>query len=77
VGARGAGVQLSPKATVQQVRQAVQRVLADPRFREAAQRLARAIAEEVEQSRAVDLLEDLAAPTPRDTVEPGAKPITA
>jgi MGT family glycosyltransferase len=77
VVARGAGVRLSPKATVRQVRQAVQRVLADTRFREAAQRLARAIAEEVEQSRAVDLLEELAAPTPQDTVEPGAKTITA
>src|SRR5215467_12363314 len=39
---------------------------------EAAQRLARRMAEEVEQSRAVDLLEELAAPTPPDTVEPGA-----
>ena len=77
VVARGAGVRLSPKATVPQVRQAVQRVLADARFREAAQRLARRMAEEVEQSRAVDLLEELAAPTPRDTVEPSAKTITA
>ena len=70
VVARGAGVRLSPKAPVQ-------RVLADPRFREAAQRLARAIAEEIQQSRAVDLLEELAAPTTQDTGEPGAKTITA
>lgn len=77
VVARGAGVRLASTATVPQVRQAVQRVLADARFREAAQRLARAIAEEVEQSRAVDLLEELAAPTPQDTVEPGAKTMTA
>jgi len=70
-------VRLSLKATVQQVRQAMQRMLADTRFREAAQRLAPAIAEEVEQSRAVDLLEELAAPTTQDTVEPGAKTITA
>jgi len=77
VVARGAGIRLSSTATVPQVRQAVQRVLADVRFREAAQRFARRIAEEAQQSRAVDLLEELAAPTPPDTVEPGVKTITA
>lgn len=67
VVARGAGVRLSPKATVQQVRQAVQQVLTDARFREAAQRLASAIAEEVQQSRAVDLLEEVAQAPKRDS----------
>jgi MGT family glycosyltransferase len=67
VVARGAGIRLSPKARVQQVRHAVQRVLADARFREAAQRLAQAIAVEVQQSRAVEQLEDVAVTLPRDT----------
>lgn len=57
--ARGAGARLLPKAAAEQVRQAVQRVLADASYREAAQRLARAIAEEVQHSRAVDLLEEV------------------
>ena len=76
VEARGVGVRLSPKASVPQVRQAVQRVLADVRFREAALHLARAIAEEAEQSPAVALLEELATPPSKDAVEPGAKTTT-
>ena len=76
VVARGAGIRLSSTDTVPQVSQAVQHVLADARFREAAQRLAHTMAQEVEQSRAVDLLEELAAPTPLGTVVPGTKTIT-
>ena len=41
---RGAGLRLSPKASVAKLRAAVQKLLADARYREAAQQLARAIA---------------------------------
>jgi MGT family glycosyltransferase len=66
VVARGAGVRLSPNATVQQVRHAAHRVLAEARFREAARRLAQAIAGEVQQSRAVERLEAVAGAPTRD-----------
>ena len=68
---------MSSHAEVPQVRQAVQHVLADARFREAAQRLAHTMAEVWHPSRAVELLEEVAASPPRKRVEPGAKIITA
>jgi MGT family glycosyltransferase len=57
---RGAGVKVSPKAKPSAVAAAVQKVLDDPGYREAAQRLQRAIAGETAEDRAVAELEALA-----------------
>lgn len=46
VVARGAGVRLSPRARPQQIGDAIMRVLGEPRFREAAQKLASRISRE-------------------------------
>lgn len=56
----GAGVRLKPNASPAKIAAAVRSVLDDERYREAAQRLAVAIAEETAGDRAVSELEDLA-----------------
>jgi UDP:flavonoid glycosyltransferase YjiC (YdhE family) len=58
---RGAGLRLSPGASPAKLRKAIQRVVTEPHFREAAQRLAAAIARETEADRGVEELESLAA----------------
>jgi MGT family glycosyltransferase len=60
VVARGAGVRVRAKASPAKLAAAVRRVLDDPTYREGAQRLQRAIAEETEHDRAVEALEALA-----------------
>jgi MGT family glycosyltransferase len=60
VVARGAGLRLSPKASTPALRQAIQRVLDAPAFRQQASRLARAFAEERRRPLAVEALEELA-----------------
>ncbi len=60
VVARGAGLRLSPEAPAPALRQAIQRVLDEPAFREQARHLARAIAEETRRPLAVEALEELA-----------------
>jgi MGT family glycosyltransferase len=61
VVARGAGLRLSPKASVSEIRQAIQQVLEQPKYRDGAQRLARAIAADIRAQRGVRELEGLAA----------------
>jgi MGT family glycosyltransferase len=56
----GAGLRLKPKASPRAVAEAVRRVLEEPSFAAGAQRLARAIAADVAEDRAVAELEDLA-----------------
>jgi UDP:flavonoid glycosyltransferase YjiC (YdhE family) len=56
----GAGLRLSPNASVAQIRTAVQRVLADDRFRAGASRLAAAIAQGGAGTDVVAELESLA-----------------
>jgi MGT family glycosyltransferase len=65
VVARGAGVKLGPKAKPSKIADAVQRILDDPGYREAAQRLQRAIAQETAEDRAVAELEALAGSVPK------------
>jgi MGT family glycosyltransferase len=60
VVAAGAGVRLKPKASPAKIAAAVRTVLADERYRQAARRLAAAIAEETVPDRAVEELEQLA-----------------
>lgn len=59
---RGAGVQCSNKADVKQLRRAIQQVLAEPRFREGARRIADGIARDGGSGKAIAELEHLAAP---------------
>lgn len=59
---RGAGVQCSNKADVKQLRRAIQQVLAEPRFREGARRIADGIARDGGPGKAIAELEHLAAP---------------
>ena len=56
----GAGLRLSPDSAAPRIAKAAARLLAEPAFREGAQRLARAIATREGQSDAVELLEGLA-----------------
>jgi UDP:flavonoid glycosyltransferase YjiC (YdhE family) len=56
----GAGVQVSPKASPARIRRAVERVLGDPRYRNAAQRAAAAIERE---SSSADVVRELEAVT--------------
>jgi MGT family glycosyltransferase len=58
--ARGAGLRLSTKTKLPALREAIQRVLEEPSFREAAHRMAAEIAEEARQPCAVAELEGLA-----------------
>jgi len=60
----GAGVRISPGASVTKIGAAVQRVLAERRFRDAAGRLATAIADEADDEALLAKCEDLAARTP-------------
>lgn len=60
VVAHGAGLRLSPKASADQMRAALQCLLEQPRFREQARRLARALAADVREQRGVRELEALA-----------------
>jgi MGT family glycosyltransferase len=62
----GAGRRLSPKASTVEIRQAVQEVLSDGRYRTNARRLATAIADE---RRSVDLVAELEVPTRCDEAE--------
>lgn len=59
---RGAGAQCSNKADVKQLRRAIQQVLAEPRFREEARRIADGIARDGGPGKAIVELEHLAAP---------------
>jgi MGT family glycosyltransferase len=61
---RGAGLSLRADAKVEEIRSAIRRLLDDPSFAAAASRLGEAVAEEVSESRAVPLLEELAAAHP-------------
>jgi UDP:flavonoid glycosyltransferase YjiC (YdhE family) len=58
---RGAGLQLSPNAAAEEIRNAVIRLLAEPGFRQAARQLGDAIASETDPNRAAVELERLAA----------------
>jgi MGT family glycosyltransferase len=60
VVARGAGLALSPVATSVEVAEAVARLLAEPAFRQAAERLGEAIRRDAEQSSLIQELEQLA-----------------
>jgi UDP:flavonoid glycosyltransferase YjiC (YdhE family) len=60
VVARGAGVRLRPDASPEQIRNAIRRVLGEPRFREAARRLGTTIAAEDGARTAAEELERLA-----------------
>lgn len=64
--ASGAGVRLSPRATVRSLRKAIGRVLDDPSYREHAARISRAIAQEVKHGRVIPELERLAGAGRRD-----------
>ncbi len=59
VVARGAGVRLAPDASPEKIRAAIQRVLAEPRFRAEAQRLAGVLADEDGAEQAAQELESL------------------
>jgi UDP:flavonoid glycosyltransferase YjiC (YdhE family) len=61
VQAAGAGIRLSPKASAQDIRTAVADVLADGRYRDAAQRMATEIAADLREDLALAELEALAA----------------
>ncbi|HVA03767.1 MAG TPA: glycosyltransferase [Acidimicrobiales bacterium] len=56
----GAGIRLSPKASVPDIRRAVTKVLGEERFRGKARRLAEAIAHDGLRTDAVDILESIA-----------------
>jgi UDP:flavonoid glycosyltransferase YjiC (YdhE family) len=60
VTSRGAGLALSPGASVSEIRAAVDRLLTEPAFAQAAARLGAAVAEEAARSPVVAILEDLA-----------------
>lgn len=57
---RGAGMRCSPRASVDSLRRTFQRVLAEPRYREGARRVAEGIARDGGPSRAIAELESLA-----------------
>lgn len=61
VVARRAGLRLSPRASVSSIRTAAARILHDPAYRDAAQRLGAKILDDVQRSRGIDILEELAA----------------
>jgi UDP:flavonoid glycosyltransferase YjiC (YdhE family) len=61
----GAGLVLSPTASESEVREAAQRLLAEPSFRESAQRLATAIAGYGDGERAIEALEALLSERPK------------
>lgn len=56
---RGAGVRVAASAGAQEMAEALRAVLDAPQYREAAQRIARVIAQEVAEDRAVAAIEDL------------------
>jgi MGT family glycosyltransferase len=60
VVSRGAGVRLKPSADAGAIRAAIDRVIQEPRFRDAAQGMARAIGDGPKPSDAIDELESLA-----------------
>ncbi len=62
VAARGAGLALPPTASTDEIRTALQRLLTEPAFAAAADRLGGAVAAEAEASPIVEVLEGLAAP---------------
>jgi MGT family glycosyltransferase len=64
---RGAGLSLPPAASVSQLRAAVSRLLEEPSFRIAAQRLGELIAAEVQGSRLIEEIESLAGSAASDT----------
>ncbi len=74
VVARGAGLRLSPQASVEVIRQAIRRLLEEPSFHEHARRLGAAIAEDARHSTAVDELEAAASSahltSPRHAADP-------
>jgi len=61
VAARGAGLMLPPTASTGEIRDAITRLLSEPQFAEAADRLGRDVAAEAEGSEVVQLLESLVA----------------
>jgi MGT family glycosyltransferase len=56
----GAGVRLDPGASETEIAAAIQAVLGDPEYREAARRMAKSIADEITSDRAVEEIESLA-----------------
>jgi MGT family glycosyltransferase len=64
----GAGVRLDPTATPAEIASGVTQVLGNPSYREAAERIARAIAEETATDRAVEEIEAVLASASRDLV---------
>jgi MGT family glycosyltransferase len=60
IAAQGAGIWLSPSASPERIREALNRVLSEPSFREAARRLGEQMAGEKPEERAADELEDVA-----------------
>ena len=66
VVAHEAGLRLSPKASMVEIREAIQRVVERPQFRESARKLAQALAEDIRERRPrfAGYLADGAAPPP-------------
>jgi MGT family glycosyltransferase len=60
VTARRAGVKVNPKASVEEIRNGIRTVLADPQYRQAAQKLGRRIVEDARSSPVVQILEEVA-----------------
>ena len=68
VVARGVGLKLDKKADVASIRQAIQRVIAEPAFRDSARQLGKQITEEACSSIGVQTLEQVAATSPVTSV---------
>jgi MGT family glycosyltransferase len=64
---RGAGLSLPPTADTADIRAALERLLTDPSFAEAARRLGDAVAHEAAESPVVEVLEELSASNLRDS----------
>jgi MGT family glycosyltransferase len=60
IAAKGAGIWLSPDASPERIREALDRVLSEPSFREAARRLGEQMTRDKAEERAADELEALA-----------------
>ena len=61
VAARGAGLRLSPKASVWRIRKTITKILQSPHYGARAQELGRRILEDARNSSTVRILEDVAA----------------
>lgn len=62
--ARGAGIGLNAKSSIEKIRAGIRDVLETPRYRESAQALGRRITEDVRNSQAIEILEEVAQSRP-------------